>query len=311
MLSCTITIDTSEGNTAMGALQNSMRTTMEVQGYSDRTVEVYIGCVRVFANHFKKSPLLISMKEIESFFQFLRQQRKSDSTIHLYYVSLRFFYRINDISDRMPKLTFNRIQNKVPMILSQEKVITVLNSCKSLKYRTLFSLAYASGLRNSELRDLTVRDIDFDRKQVYVRRGKCGRSRYSIIGNKTIELLNIYMNVYKPHSFLFYNRKDSTTRVGKDAIRKELMKLLVKNGIDAHEVHLHTLRHCFATHLMESGTSIFHIMHLLGHASIHTTMVYLHMQDLSKLNITSPIDAPELHLDDATEPQKELFAETA
>jgi site-specific recombinase XerD len=119
------------------------------------------------------------------------------------------------------------------------------------------------------------------------------------------------MNVYRPHSFLFYNREDSTTRVSKAAIRRELRKLLVKNGIDAHEVHLHTLRHCFATHLMENGTSIFHIMHLLGHGSIYTTMVYLHMQDLSKLNITSPIDMRELHQDDGTEPQKELFAETA
>lgn len=295
----------------MGTLQDSMRTTMEIRGYSERTIEVYIGCVRVFANHFKKSPLLISMKEIELFFHFLRQQRKSDSTIHLYYVSLRFFYRINDISDRMPKIIFRRIQNRIPMILSQEKVITVLNSCKSLKYRTLFSLAYASGLRHSELRDLTVWDIDFARKQVYVRKGKCGRSRYSILGNKTIELLTTYMNVYKPHSFLFYNREDSTTRVGKDAIRRQLMKLLVMNGIDAHEVHLHTLRHCFATHLMENGTNIFHIMHLLGHSSIYTTMVYLHMQDLNKLNITSPIDTLELHQDGGAESQRELFAETA
>ena len=311
MLSCTINIDTLEGNTAMGTLQDSMRTTMEIRGYSEKTIAVYIGCVRVFARHFNKSPLLISMREIESFFQFLRQQRKSDSTIHLYYVSLRFFYRINDISDRMPQLTFKRIQNRIPMILSQEKVITVLNSCTSLKYGTLFSLAYASGLRNSELRDLTVRDIDFARKQVYVRRGKCRRSRYSILGNKTMELLSSYLNVYKPHSFLFYKREDITSRVGKDAIRRELIKLLVKNGIDAHEVHLHTLRHCFATHLMENGTSIFHVMHLLGHTSIQTTMVYLHMQDPSKLNITSPIDVLHIHRDDSTEPQKELFAETA
>jgi integrase/recombinase XerD len=295
----------------MGALQDSMRAAMEMRGYSERTVEVYLCCVRVFANHFQKSPLMISIKEIESFFQFLRQHRKSDSTIHLYYVSLRFFYRINNSDDRMPRLAFRRIQNKVPMILSQEKVVTVLNSCKSLKYRTLFSLAYASGLRSSELRDLTVHDIDFARNQVYVRRGKCGRSRYSILGNKTIQLLNTYMNVYKPHSFLFYNRDDSTARVSKYSIRRELIKLLVKNEIDAREVHLHTLRHCFATHLMENGTSIFHIMHMLGHASIYTTMVYLHMQDLSKLNITSPIDIHELHPDESTEPQKELFAETA
>jgi site-specific recombinase XerD len=251
------------------------------------------------------------MKEIESFFHFLRQQNKSDSTIHLYYVSLKFFYHINNVTDRLPNLTFGKIRNKVPMVLSQEKVVTMLDSCKSLKYKTLFTLAYASGLRTSELRNLTVRDIDFDRKQVYVRNGKNGRNRYSILGNKTIQLLKTYMNVYRPHSFLFYNQEDGTARVSKDAIRRELRKLLITNGIDAREVHLHTLRHCFATHLMESGTSIFHIMHLLGHVSIYATMVYLHMQDLDKLNITSPIDLLEPRRNEETELQKELFAATA
>jgi integrase/recombinase XerD len=295
----------------MGVLQESMRTSMEIRGYSESTVATYLSCVRVFANHFGRSPLMISMKEIESFFHFLRQQRKSDSTIHLYYFSLHFFYHINNITDRLPKFSFGKIRNKVPMVLSQIKVVTLLDSCRSLKYKTLFTLAYASGLRTSELRNLTVHDIDFDRKQVYVRNGKNGRNRYSIIGNKTIQLLKMYMNVYGPHSFLFYNQEDSTTRLNRGAISRELGKLLLKNGIDAREVHLHTLRHCFATHLMESGTSIFHIMHLLGHANICTTMVYLHMQDLDKLNIASPIDLLEPHPTDDAEPQKDLFAATA
>ena len=295
----------------MGVLQDLMRTAMEIRGYSGRTIAVYLSCVRVFANHFRRSPLLISMKEIESFFHFLRQQNKSDSTIHLYYVSLKFFYHINNITDRMPNLIFRKIRNKVSIVLSQQNIVTVLSSCKSLKYKTLFTLAYASGLRSSEIRGLTVNDIDFDRKQVYVRNGKNGRNRYSILGNKTIQLLRTYMNVYKPHSFLFYNQEDSTARVSKDAVRRELRKLLIKNGIDAREVHLHTLRHCFATHLMENGTSIFHIMHLLGHVSIYSTMVYLHMQDLDKLNIASPIDLLEPDPNEGTEPQKELFAATA
>ena len=119
------------------------------------------------------------------------------------------------------------------------------------------------------------------------------------------------MNVYKPHSFLFYNQEDCTTPVNRSAISKELKKLLIGNGIDPREVHLHTLRHCFATHLMESGTSIFHIMHLLGHVSICTTMVYLHMQDLDKLSISSPIDLLELRPTESAEPQKQLFAATA
>ncbi len=295
----------------MGALQNSMRAALEIRGYSERTVAVYLCCVRVFANHFKKSPLGITTKEIEYFFHYLRQQSKSESTIHLYYVALRFFYRINSLADRLPELTFRRVRNKVPLVLSQEKVVAMLESCRSLKYKTLFTLAYSSGLRTSELRDLTVHDVDFDRKQVYVRRAKNGRSRYSILGNRTIHLLKTYMNVYRPHSFLFYNQEDGSTRVHRNAISREFKKVLVRNGIDTSQVHLHTLRHCFATHLLENGTSLFHIMHLLGHVSICTTMVYLHMRDLDKLHIASPIDLLELHPTEHAEPQKDLFAVSA
>jgi site-specific recombinase XerD len=161
------------------------------------------------------------------------------------------------------------------------------------------------------LRNLTLADIDFDRKQVYVRKGKNGRGRYSILGDKAAQLLRTYMNVYRPHSFLFYNPRDSTIRISNSAIRKALRKLLIGNRVDPREVHMHTLRHCFATHLMENGTSLFHIMNLLGHVSISTTMVYLHMQNLGKLNITSPIDLLVPHLNGDSERQNELFAATA
>jgi site-specific recombinase XerD len=284
---------------------------MEISGYSENTIAHYLSCVRVFAFHFNKSPLLISTLEIEAFFHHLRKQRKSESTIHLYYVSLRFFYRQNNMLDRMPRLTFPKVRNKIPLVLSQEKMISMLDSCKSLKYKTLFTLAYASGLRVSELQALTVPDIDFDRKQVYVRNGKNGRNRYSLLGIKTIELLRFYINVYRPSSFLFYSRADCTSRLGEDAIRRELKKLLINNGIDSRQVHMHTLRHCFATHLMENGTSIFHVMQLLGHVSIITTMVYLHMQNLDKLHIRSPIDLLESHPTDDRKPPHELFAAIA
>jgi len=195
--------------------------------------------------------------------------------------------------------------------LSQEKIAAMLESCRSLKYKTLFTMAYASGLRISELRNLTMGDIDFERKQIYVRNGKNGRNRYSILGNKTAQLLTAYMNVYRPHSYVFYNQKDSSVRISEESIRKILRKLLIRNGIDPREVHMHTFRHCFATHLMESGTSLFHIMNLLGHVSISTTLVYLHMQDLGRLNITSPIDLLEPGRYESDEAQKELFEATA
>jgi site-specific recombinase XerD len=301
----------SGGAQIMGVLQESMRTAMETRGYSESTVALYLTCVRVFAHHFGRSPLTISAGEIESFFHFLREQNKSDSTIHLYYVSLRFFYRLNNAIDQMPRLKFKRMRYRVPVILSQEKVAMILDSCESLKYKTIFTLTYASGLRISELRNLTLADIDFDRKQVYVRKGKNGHSRYSILGDKAAQLLRTYINVYGPHSFLFYNPKDCTIRISNGVIRRALRKLLMANGIDAGEVHMHTLRHCFATHLMENGTSLFHIMHLLGHVSISTTMVYLHMQNLEKLNIASPIDLIVLHAGGDPKRQNDLFAATA
>ena len=295
----------------MGVLQGAMRFAMETRGYSEGTVALYVSCVRVFAHHFGRSPLLITTQEIESFFHFLRQRNKSDSTVHLYYVSLRFFYHLNNMPHRMPNLSFPKIRNRVPVVLSQEKVVTILDSCRNLKYKTLFTLAYASGLRVSELQALTVSDIDFDRRQVYVRRGKNGRSRYSLLGLRTMDLLRTYLNVYQPHSLLFHSRADPTYRLSGGAIRRHLRSLLIDNGIDAAAVHMHTLRHCFATHLMENGTSIFHIMQLLGHASICTTMVYLHMQNLDKLNITSPIDLLEPQPREDFDRQRELFAASA
>ena len=140
LLCLTINIHIILGVTHMGILQNSMRTAMETHGYSEKTISLYITCVRVFARHFGRSPLLISSQEIESFFHYLRQEHKSDSTIHSYYVSLRFFYRLNNLNDRMPKLTFAKIRNRIPMVLSQQKVAKMLDSCSSLKFKTIFTL---------------------------------------------------------------------------------------------------------------------------------------------------------------------------
>ena len=125
----------------------------------------------------------ISTEEIESFFHFLREQNKSDSTIHLYYVSLRFFYRLNNVTDRMPSLN-SRESVQSPHGTEPREGGDDTRQFKSLKYKTVFTLAYASGLRISELRNLTLADIDFDRKQVYVRRGKNGRNRYSSSGTR-------------------------------------------------------------------------------------------------------------------------------
>ena len=118
--------------------------------------------------------------------------------------------------------------------------------------------------------------------------GKNGKDRPTLLAQKTIQLLRTYLQVYRPLDALFYGN-DISRHISVACIQKKFRQLVERFGF-SRDVHVHTLRHCFATHLLENGTSIFHIMHLLGHSNIQTTMVYLHMGELADLDIVSPVD---------------------
>ena len=124
--------------------------------------------------------------------------------------------------------------------------------------------------------------------RVYIRNSKNKKDRYTILADETIKLLKDYINIYRPIDFVFYSN-DISKKISTDCIHKHFKAHIRYCEFDS-TIHVHTLRHCFATHLLEEGTSIFYIMNLLGHSNIQTTMVYLHMQSLSSLNIKSPID---------------------
>lgn len=294
----------------MGVLKDNMRYAMETRGYSDNSIASYLTNVQIFARHFGRSPLTVSTPEIEDFFHHLRQQKKAESTVHAYYMALRLFFEINAIRDRMPHMKFRRTRCRVPRVLGQRTVVRMLQSCESLKFRTLFSLVYSAGLRLAEVTNLTIHDIDFERRQVFIKASKNRKSRYSILGAKTIWLLRAYLTTYTPHTHLFYHPHDTSTPICKQAIEREFKKLLQANGIHTKGISLHTLRHCFATHLVENGVSIFHVMHLLGHVNISTTMVYLHVRDEFIRSVPSPIDMLEVSQPDSRD-QQQLFAESA
>lgn len=272
----------------MGTLKNQMIDYMTAHGYSEKTIELYTCCVKCFSYHYMKSPLKISFQEIESFFLYLRKQGKSDSTVHIYYESLKFFYSMHNLKERLPYYNFSHCNNKLPEILCQNEVFHLLEQCNSLKYRTLLTLIYSAGLRISEAVRLKLSDIDFSRKQIFIRNGKNKKDRYTLLANEAILLLKQYMQIYHPIDFIFYSN-DITKSISTDCIQQYFKKLLSQCNI-SKSIHVHTLRHCFATHLLENGTDIFYIMHLLGHSNIQTTMIYLHMQSLEGLNIVSPMD---------------------
>jgi len=283
---------------------------MKIKGYSKKTIKLYTSCVKCFSYYFMKSPLDISCNQIELFFLYLRNAKKSESTIHIYYESLKFFYKMNNIKNRLPHITFSKINNKLPEILCQNEVFQLLENCASLKYRTIFTLIYSAGLRVSEAANLKLTDIDFERKQIFIRNGKNKKDRYTLLAEETITLLKKYFQIYNPLDYVFYN-KDICNNISISCIQERFKNLVNESNV-SKKIHIHTLRHCFATHLLENGTSIFYIMQLLGHSNIQTTMIYLHMQSLDKLNIVSPIDNYKFgKIIDNTKIQQQLFLESA
>ncbi len=272
----------------MGQLKDQMIKYMVVRGYSPKTITLYTSCVGVFARHFQKSPLQIATDEIESFFLHLRQIGRQKATVRIYFEAIRFFYRMHGLIDRVPAIRFPKERDRLPIILSPEEVGKLLSSCASLKYKTLFTVIYSAGLRISEALNLKEEDVDFRRKTIFVRAGKNGKDRYTVLADGAADLLHRYLEVYRSGERIFF-ATDLCTPISQDTVRRRFKELLSMTGL-SHAIRVHTLRHCFATHLIENGTGLFHVMQLLGHANIQTTMVYLHTRSFESLGIVSPLD---------------------
>ena len=279
----------------MGALQNHMISEMKLRGYSETTISMYIKGVRNFAYYFGKTPLSISQSEIRDYFIDLIEKNSSQAKLRICYSSLKLFYTIHDQPHYLDFLPSPKPSHTIPDVLDQKEIENILSLCRTLRYKTLFALIYSSGLRISEVINLQVSDIDFSRKTIHVRNSKNGKDRYTILSEKVIMLLRFYFNRYKPMTHLFFSVRDNSKVISKRHIQ-HVFHNLIKEAHISKNAHVHTLRHSFATHLLENNTNLFYIMQLLGHASISSTLIYLHMQRLDKMNIKSPLDTADISI---------------
>lgn len=175
-----------------------------------------------------------------------------------------------------------------PTIISTAEVQKIIDCIPNLKYKAIISTAYSSGLRISEVIKLQIQDIDSKRMCIFVREGKGGKSRLTILSSKNLELLRQYWIISKPKTWLFPStQKDKPISDG--SVQQEFYRARIRAGISP-KVSFHSLRHSFATHLLDSGTSLVHIKDILGHTDIRTTSQYLHLSTQSILNIKSPFD---------------------
>lgn len=254
---------------------------MQLHGYSAKTQTAYLGAVRGLARHYHRSPEDITQEELRSYFLYLVKDKgvaRSTLTIHL--SGIKFFF---ERTIKREWLIFDLVRpkkrNKLPVILSSGEVRYILSLIQNPVIRMALTVIYACGLRLSEGLQLKVQDIDSTRMLLWVRNGKGGKDRYVPIPERLLELLRAYWKLRRPRRYLFPNR-DGHEPLSATSLQKTFKIVVLQSGIKK-EASIHTLRHSYATHLLERGVNLRVIQELLGHTSPQTTAVYTHLTEKS------------------------------
>ena len=275
----------------MTPLPQRYRQDLQLRNYASKTQQVYEECVSLFARHFGKSPELLGPEQIRTYQLYLAHEKKASwSRFNQTVCALRFLYRHTLHKDWIIQhIPFPRKESRLPQVLSLEEVSRFLQAIPQLKYRMLLTTIYATGLRASEALHLEVADIDSPRMSIRVRQGKGHKDRYALLSPKLLVLLREYWKAVRPTRWLFPSSAPDRP-VSLDSLQEAVRRARRASGL-AKRVTAHTLRHSFATHLLESGTNIRVIQVLLGHNSLRTTARYTHVTTAALASTVSPLDS--------------------
>jgi site-specific recombinase XerD len=274
----------------MRTLREQMVEDMKLSGITPKVQGKYLREVSNLAKFFGKSPADLSKEEVKDYLVHMLEERNLQAGTYKNYVAgIKFLYRTTlKREDIVEDIRYPKGPKKLPVVFDLSEVEALFSATENIKHKALLITMYSSGLRISEAACLRVTDIDSKRMMVYVQLGKGGKDRYTILSQRALECLREYWRQYRPKGWLFEGYSEST-HLTVSAIRQVFLKAVKKAGI-IKPVCPHTLRHSFATHLIESGTSLHHVQLLLGHRSPTTTTVYLHVSQLALSQVTSPID---------------------
>lgn len=283
----------------MTHLRKMMLEELQRRNYAETTIQAYIRAVEDFSRYFHCSPERLGPRHIREYQAALFHTRKfAPSTVTQHLAALRFFYvKTLKKAWSITETPYPKKAVRLPTILSQEEVARLIDAAHPPLHRTLLMALYATGLRRAELAQLKVRDVDSQRMVIHVQGGKGRKDRDVLLSAKLLDELKRHWRRLqrKPSQWLFPGNRDHTsdkpitTKVIWDACRNATKRA----GITKH-VHPHTLRHCFATHLLEAGADLRIIQTLLGHSDLEETTIYLHLSQ-RRLNATaSPLDSLKL-----------------
>lgn len=261
---------------------------LKIRGLSRRTIESYLLYNRLFLDFTKKCPSEVTNEDIRKYLESFIDKGSAHSTLNVVLNALKFYY--GQILGR--KFFYNikgaKKTDYLPTVLSKEEIVRMLEVTTNPKHHFLISLMYSAGLRVSETVKIKMRDFDLDRKLIMVRYGKGAKDRSTLLSEKLLPVLKKQIAVKKPGDYLFtgMNGKSHLTTASAEKIIRKSAEL----ACISKKVSCHTLRHSFATHLLETGTSIRYIQELLGHSKLETTQIYTKVANTNLQTIKSPLD---------------------
>jgi len=275
----------------MDTLREHMMKDLQLKGITPRTQKKYLREIGIMADYFDKPLEELGEKEVKDYLVHMLETRKlSRGTYRCYVAGIKFLYKTTlNREEVVEKIHYPKAKKTLPVVLDLTEIKTMLSVMENLKHRALLTITYSAGLRVSEAAKLKVTDIDSKRMMVRVQQGKGRKDRYSILSQAALELLRQYWRQYRPKDWLFEGQKDGTYMCY-TSIRNIFIEAKQRAGI-IKPASVHTLRHSFATHLIEAGTSLHHVQLLLGHRSATTTTVYLHVSKTNLAQVTSPLDS--------------------
>lgn len=269
----------------------TVRREMRLRNYSHKTIKAYTSCLHSFTRYFQpRHPRQIEEIDIRNYLLYLLEEKRfSAATVNQVFNALRFLYvELYRMPFTIGSLPRPKKEKQLPVILSQEEVVKILDAVDNLKHKTLLMLIYSAGLRVGEVVRLKIADIDSQRKLIYLKSAKGKKDRYTILSDVALATLRKYYKEYKPKEYLFEGA-EGRRHIAERSVQNVFERTIKTAGI-RKQATVHSLRHSFATHLLESGTDLRYIQELLGHSSSKTTEIYTHVSKKSLGKIISPLD---------------------
>lgn len=272
----------------MTPLRQRLVDDLRLRNYSPRTIEIYVAHVARFARHFGRSPELLGPEEMRAFQLHLLAKKVSWSQFNQTVCALRFFYgKTLGRSEQVPMLAFGKRPKTLACVLSPEEVAQLLDAARPGRERMLLQTTYACGLRLMEVLSLQVKDIDSARMVVHVRQGKGNKDRLVPLSLRLLAELRAYWHTHRPARWLFSNQGQEPVHPG--TVQRQLRRAVQKAGL-RKPATLHTLRHSYATHMLEAGVDVMTLQKILGHRQLSTTARYLHLRGDQLQRLPSLLD---------------------